>query len=389
MKSSSSNELFISAGKKPREELRLPTLHFIVADDWINKLGEKTFCYWIKLLTLVDRTDEAKSKYGNTFTVPRSLEDLYEKVFKMSKSTFYRNVIHPLWNYGLIDIVEWEDSYKLGQKPMNIIVYDYPQNSYELAVKPLVQCRDYKKDYNSNSAIFGRIGGQLRKEDSQLKLESNIENDIENDGFKNETVDEFNGFKNETVDEINVLHKIADLNNGFKNETVDGFKNETVTVSKMKPINYTNTLVNNSNTIINDSNTINLNLNQLNDYINSMKLPFGLKKYFSVRVKVLVEDSFNILDIEEFYNTSSHIKPDCSKEDIDYLNDFEFTRVVKTAYEKAQRPITTSTFGLIKSWTINALSYKRQQLLDDVTIPSSTEKNSGANNPVFFDWLDS
>jgi hypothetical protein len=125
-------------------------------------------------------------------------------------------------------------------------------------------------------------------------------------------------------------------------------------------------------------NTKDQDLNQLSDYINSMKLPFSLKKYFSKSVKVLVEDSFNILEVEDFYNTSLNIKSDSSKDDINYLNDHEFTRLVIKAYENANRPIG-STFGLIKSWTLQALSYKKENTLEEF-LPLTSENTLDFND---------
>ena len=55
--------------KKKREELQLPILHFIVADDWIDKLGMDAFRAWLKMYTWCDRTDVTSTQHK----VPRSL----------------------------------------------------------------------------------------------------------------------------------------------------------------------------------------------------------------------------------------------------------------------------------------------------------------------------
>lgn len=281
----SNNEIesFVQKGKKPREELRLPQLHYVVVDDWINKLGEKTFCHWLKLLSLVNRKEEAEEIYGNKSTVPRSLEDLYTNIFEMSKSTFFRTVIHPLWNFGLIDIVEWSNSKKNGTKPKNIIVYEYPQNSYELAVKPLVKCRDYQKEYTSNSAIFGRSGAKLRKEESELK--------------KQEDEDESNRFKNETLDENSDKDKNVDKSNRFKNETLTVSKMKPYTVSKMKPINYSNTLVNYSNTLVNEKNL------SIEDEIKKLNITPSIKKLLIKKIDRLILFKIDLLEIETLFKT--------------------------------------------------------------------------------------
>src|SRR5699024_5657142 len=68
-------------------------------------------------------------------------------------TTLFRS---PLWNFGLIDIVEYKDSFNKGQKPMNIVVYEYPQNDVTKKYEPLEQIRDYDKDYHSNARTFAK-----------------------------------------------------------------------------------------------------------------------------------------------------------------------------------------------------------------------------------------
>ena len=107
--------------KKISNELRLPTLHFIVADNWIDTLGVDTFRAWLKFHTYVDRTDADR----DFDRIPMSLQDTWIKL-GMGKKKFYEKVIRPLWEHGLIDLVEYEGSKRNTQKPVNIIVYDYP-----------------------------------------------------------------------------------------------------------------------------------------------------------------------------------------------------------------------------------------------------------------------
>lgn len=215
----------VKRGKKKRAEFSLPALHFIVADDWIDKLGE-SFTIWLKLHTFVDRTDMQR-EYDR---VPMSLERLYEKL-NVSKSKFYR-LIKPLWEYGMIDIIEYEESERKSQKPKNIIVYEYPFHIIERKYSELEKLRDWKKDYDSTSKVAGRTGGRPKKNTVPVADETEKES---LDGIENETVE------SEDLD-------------GFKNETVDGFKSETVTVSEMKPNNDSNNSIKDSNTYNKDSN---------------------------------------------------------------------------------------------------------------------------------------
>lgn len=237
----------VTAGERTRDELYLPVMYFPAVDplltgNWLQELGEKSFCMWLQLLTLVDRTNGAKDKYGNQDTIPNSLEGLM-KTLGMSKPKFYR-IIKPLWNYGMIDIVEWQEHKKVGQKAVNIIVYPYPQNNIELARKPLVEVRDYDKDYVSNGRTYGKLAADYHKAvASEKEVAVENENNSENHRYENVTVRKY------SLSRRNPLKS-----NRYKNVTVDGNENVTVTVTKSLPINITNTLVNNSNTLVNNSN---------------------------------------------------------------------------------------------------------------------------------------
>jgi predicted transcriptional regulator len=197
--------MFIKA-KKKREELRLPILHYIVADDWMDKLGPKAFTAWLKFHTWVNRQDERIDDISQA-KIPMSMDKVAEKL-GMNKSTLYRNIIPVLWEYGLIDLVEYDGSNRKTQKPVNIIPYDYPQNDKSLETKPLEKCRDWIKDYNTIATFYAR----KRKE--KVDIEPKID--------------------------------------GCKNATVDGCKNERVTRSKMQPNNYSNNSINDSNNLLMD-----------------------------------------------------------------------------------------------------------------------------------------
>lgn len=144
--------------KKPRNEIRLPELYYIACDDWISKdkLDEKTFCTWLKLLTMVDRTGKQK-KDG---TVPNSIEKIAKRL-EISRSTLERR-LKKLWDYWLIDLEEWDNG-KKAQNPINIIVYEYPKNERNRAVQPLEKLRDYENDYVSYSKILGKEGAEIKK----------------------------------------------------------------------------------------------------------------------------------------------------------------------------------------------------------------------------------
>ncbi|WP_079524958.1 MULTISPECIES: hypothetical protein [Halobacillus] len=207
--------------KKPRGELRLPQLHFVAMDDWVDKLGEKSFVLWLKLLTHADRRDPERIQD----IVPYDIESLAKKHLGMSKAKFYR-LIKPLWNYGLVDLIEYEASTRKTQKPVNVIIYEYPQNDYGLAIKPLEKLRDYETDYKSSGTKFGKKGGRPK-----------IEKDTTSNRFKNKTVGKYHL-------------------NRFKSKTVTVSKVKRLTVSKIKPNNVSNessNVSNESNNVLNNS----------------------------------------------------------------------------------------------------------------------------------------
>ncbi|GGA57844.1 hypothetical protein GCM10007416_33820 [Kroppenstedtia guangzhouensis] len=206
---------FIQSGKKAREELYLPPLRFVVTDNWVDVLGHDAFIAWLKFHTWVDRRDENRENDR----VPYSLEDVWTKL-GMKKKKFYEKIARPLWEYGLIDIVEYEESNRKSQKPKNIIVYTSPANTHETETKPLEKLRDWSKDYGSISQFYGKKGGRPKKDD--------------------------HGFQMETVEK-----------DGFQTETVHGFQMETVTVSKRKPNNVSNISNNVLNNLINAENNNN------------------------------------------------------------------------------------------------------------------------------------
>ncbi|MEY8742805.1 hypothetical protein AB9M62_25410 [Bacillales bacterium AN1005] len=223
--------MFIQA-KKKREELKLPILHYAVADDWIDKLGNDAFVAWLKFHTWVNRSDEAKSKNLDG-RIPYTLETVAEKL-GCGKKKLYQKIIHPLWEYGLIDLVEYSESNRNSQKPKNIIPYDYPQNNKHMETQELVKCRTWVDDYKSAGTFYGKQGGRGNKK---------VKVTIQQLPPEKEIVREKDGFQKETVD-------------GFQIETVDGFQTETVTVSEKKPNNVSNIFNNVSNSFNNDSNSL-------------------------------------------------------------------------------------------------------------------------------------
>ncbi|PHF04268.1 hypothetical protein COF81_02345 [Bacillus pseudomycoides] len=154
---------FQKAKKKTRNELQLPILHFVCMDDWIEKLGDKAFTAWLKFYTWCNREEDENGNRPEDDVIPSSLTKV-QKRLGVGKDTFYNKILKPLWNHGLIDVFEYKSENWKGQGSVNIIVYEYPQNNYDLAVQPLEQIRNYDTDYTSQAKVFAKLGGRPKKE---------------------------------------------------------------------------------------------------------------------------------------------------------------------------------------------------------------------------------
>src|SRR5699024_7964226 len=102
----------------------------------------------------------------------------FTKIMKrlgVGKKKFYNSIIRPLWNYGLIDIEQYEKSISYGQKPMNIIVYEYPQNDVTKKYKSLEKIRDYDTEYTSTARTNAKKGGRKQKKRMEGVIEKQKE----------------------------------------------------------------------------------------------------------------------------------------------------------------------------------------------------------------------
>lgn len=138
-----------TVGKKPRHQLRLPQPYFVVVDDWLDKLGEKSYLLWFKLLAKVDRTEGTKDTVKMTqVKLAKSLGISKPTLLKLEK---------PLYEYGFIDYKEYHfDNGNVGE---NIVVYEAPMNDEANLSKPLVKIRDWDKR-TEEKFDFSKKGGR-------------------------------------------------------------------------------------------------------------------------------------------------------------------------------------------------------------------------------------
>lgn len=178
-------------GSEKREELELPTLHFVVMDQWLDVIGEKALLSWLKMYTWCDRDRTKGDKPADInlweqSKIPSSYKEVMKKL-GVGKDTFYNKILKPLWNVGLIDIEEWAEDPRSGQKAMNIIVYKYPQNDKPLSFRQLTAIRDYDTEYASTTRSFAKKGGRPRKEEAPSSEEQKPLTPFEERRFSNRT----------------------------------------------------------------------------------------------------------------------------------------------------------------------------------------------------------
>lgn len=143
----------VEQSKRQRKELRLPQAHFIVADDWLDKLGAEPYCMYLRLYTMVTRKDVDQPK------IKESQLGVAKKL-GVAKATFYKR-LKPLYEYGLVDFTTYID--KDGNECQNLIVHEYPQNSYALAIEPLEKVRDWEQRTNEKFNFTKRVDVLRRK----------------------------------------------------------------------------------------------------------------------------------------------------------------------------------------------------------------------------------
>lgn len=148
-------------GKVSRKELELPTLHFVVMDQWIDVIGERALFAWLKMYTWCKRDEDTDKNQWEEARIPTSFNQIIKRL-GVGRTTFYKQILRPLWNVGLIDIEEYHNSENKGSKPMNVVVYKYPQNNKTLAHESIEEVRDYDKDYHSRERTFAKKGGRKK-----------------------------------------------------------------------------------------------------------------------------------------------------------------------------------------------------------------------------------
>lgn len=189
----------------PKEQHQMPVRHYVLID-WMDKLGDKAFNAYLRLLEMAFNPERTLT--NEAARVPEPLEDVMKHLKIGSKTTLYNKVIKPLWNYGLIDLQTYEGDHRKTQKPVNIIVYHYPKNEYARNILPLEKVRDYDKQYNSKAKIY-----------ANMKPRKTLENVGTN------TVQKMYGVKNEENDNDPTVQKVYGVKSlPYKKCTVHSYR---------------------------------------------------------------------------------------------------------------------------------------------------------------------
>lgn len=147
----------IQEGPRSRNELTLSPTYYAMVDNWIEQLGYDGYCIHMKLQTMVDRRD---ARYADNH-IPMSINTLVEKL-GISKKIWYK-VAKLYYEFGLIDFITYEDSNNEGTKPINVIVYPYPEGKASNGMQPLAKLRDWN-DYKEAASGSQGKGGRPKKD---------------------------------------------------------------------------------------------------------------------------------------------------------------------------------------------------------------------------------
>jgi hypothetical protein len=306
-------------GEEKREQLELPTLHFVTMDQWIDVIGEKALFAWLKMYTWCDRDNSKGDKPVDINLWEQSkIPDSFTKIKKklgVGNDTFYNKILKPLWNVGLIDIEEWEEDPRYGQKAMNIIVYKYPQNNKSLSFAKLTEIRNYDKDYSSTAKNFAKKGGRPKKKDqhgndSQPDPLSNNESRKGGSQLEHGGVLSQNGGGSQLEQGM-----VLSQNGGGSQLEQGGFSLRTRGGSEIGDNNILNSFNNNLN-------NLNNNLNNLNNNLNSSS-SLNIEKYNAEVLNLMTKE-----EEEEEMNEINSYTIDFLKNELKY-SDYIVSDIVK------------------------------------------------------------
>ena len=362
--------------KRSRGELELPSLHFVVVDNWIDVIGERALMAWLRMYSWCDRSDTVLNANNiscdvwNQASIPTSLNSIIKRL-GVGRSTFYNKILKPLWNVGLIDVEDFKDSKAKGVKPINIIVYKYPQNDFSLAVKPLEKVRDYDKEYSSTSKTFAKRGGRPRNDERASSV-----------GIK----------------EVGEGVVSKEYGGWFRNSTGDG--------SKIEPINSPNSINNNLNGINKNLDTIDTPARKP-EFNPPEKMGFEEKEllkenYFeksfyenNTLVPIEISNMLQIFsktqeDAKKYYNTILLAKKKVEDEIDSYILLEEEPELISEIVNSFSRSIKNIEQGKGDRKIMNESGYLYKTVYKAISeyIFTKLRKNKSDTSDVYYNWLE-
>lgn len=148
-------------GKTVINEIQLPTLHIVAVTQWTDVIGDAALVSWLKFFSW-SKQDEgyyAGQSYQEVDAISSSFTAIAKKL-GVGVETLKNKIIQPLWEVGLIDVLQNDIPGELNKQQLTIIVYRYPRNDIGLSFQPIVKFRDYEKDYRKNSRVFHQRDAQ-------------------------------------------------------------------------------------------------------------------------------------------------------------------------------------------------------------------------------------
>lgn len=302
-------------------------------------------------------------------------------VTKMSLKTIYRNVRTANYTQVSNSFLNDPEASLQAKGLLSIFLSNSPD--WEINMKNIIKRSKNGRDahYSAvkeliNLGYFARIQviGSNNKYEEMIYIFSDIKKDVsdEIERLKELAIEEGKSLKIEYMGEEHKIspneEKETDNTKTPENQGNDPFpENPYAENSYPESQEYKNTKDKNTK----DKNTkVNLNPNHSDDPLNTLwtvKLPMELKQRIKVRVyeNLLSLTSKQILELEDAYlylvNTG-YIKPDCGKDDLSAINDYEFSLTVTKMLDTVKD--IKNMRGLVKTWVEKAFDYKGGNIAD-------------------------
>lgn len=101
----------------------------------------------------------------------------------------------------------------------------------------------------------------------------------------------------------------------------------------------------------------------LGEVIQNLSVPMNLRKKIEVNREKIDFLNFDIFEFERFYNKFEWIKTNCSKDDLDYLNQWDIENILVTIFN-SDIAIKKTTYGILKEFALNRLHYKKENYME-------------------------